>query len=771
MKYTTALALGIRVAIALATCTFFQPDEYFQALEPAHFLVFGYGDLTWEWTSMPPIRSILYPALNVPIYWLLKILILDGISLLGENYCTEAAGTDIWAQELSQKVLGQRYVLATSFLSLTSFFHALSLSRSISNSLETTLPTIALCYYPWGFSVLPSSAITWLVLFARLLWQLRQNPALLRGFITDAISTTCVACCMLFTLDRAYNGTPTLTVPIFLHLNASSISLFYGSASWHYYFTQALPLLAGPALPFALHGHKEWRFLHPLVPTIHLLAARSLALLYDRANSRHSTRNTRSSIKHTHVVLLTLLFIVPSLYVMSHSGEDLSTYQDETDIFFRDPSAFLSTHFLERVDSMVTEKYGEGVMELSGMRGGRVGEGVRIVNVLDPGGVSLVFSELTEGRQRTGHRAAVRLTWERTGISVTCIGLPHAGYYRRHTPTVFSSYRACTLTWPSDHDMGSTRRSLTSGEIQRGYFFLGAYIAIRCGVTRILPLGASVSCPGGTWDPENLAKRVIYGGALIESISPIMFTSPRRCSILDYCLRLRLGVPLGSHVGNVNALRVADYAPSPRRESHSHGSRVETTDANRRGVFDQFIRDKFSTRDLKYYLIGLPRYLDCQVEWMDNLEWVTLHALPPVLEAQLQDVSEFKFLALNPPNPLGKDYAKKGYGDHNKVQRAVIDNSVLPDSGDSTSTSSSQASAYVHLGPCNSGRNKEIEDFVAGISRPFDSRAAQSQYHRGLLKTCLGGELTQLAGCHGCYEYRAVNITHGELLGSEKGAI
>src|SRR5258708_919779 len=72
MQYSTALALLIRVAIALATCTFFQPDEYFQALEPAHYLVFGYGDLTWEWTSKPPIRTILYPALNIPIYWLQK---------------------------------------------------------------------------------------------------------------------------------------------------------------------------------------------------------------------------------------------------------------------------------------------------------------------------------------------------------------------------------------------------------------------------------------------------------------------------------------------------------------------------------------------------------------------------------------------------------------------------------------------------------------------------------------------------------------------------
>ena len=84
MPYTTtlALALAVRVSIALTTRTFFQPDEYFQALEPAHFIVFGYGDLTWEWTSKPPIRNILYPALNVPIYWVLQILSLDQTFLL-----------------------------------------------------------------------------------------------------------------------------------------------------------------------------------------------------------------------------------------------------------------------------------------------------------------------------------------------------------------------------------------------------------------------------------------------------------------------------------------------------------------------------------------------------------------------------------------------------------------------------------------------------------------------------------------------------------------
>ena len=134
MQYSTALALVIRVTIALATRTFFQPDEYFQGLEPAHFLVFGYGDLTWEWTSKPPIRSIIYPALNIPIYWLLKVFRLDGTSLLVRCHFSGchcrltrgtkiaapkvlhglmAAGTDIWVWELSRRTLGQSHVPAT----------------------------------------------------------------------------------------------------------------------------------------------------------------------------------------------------------------------------------------------------------------------------------------------------------------------------------------------------------------------------------------------------------------------------------------------------------------------------------------------------------------------------------------------------------------------------------------------------------------------------------------------------------------------------------
>ena len=81
-----------------------------------------------------------------------------------------AALTDIGVCELARRILGEKYVIGTVslfcteekstrlskdvqiFLSLTSFFHGMSLTRSMSNSLETSLTTIALNYYPWPAS-------------------------------------------------------------------------------------------------------------------------------------------------------------------------------------------------------------------------------------------------------------------------------------------------------------------------------------------------------------------------------------------------------------------------------------------------------------------------------------------------------------------------------------------------------------------------------------------------------------------------------------------
>ena len=53
---------------AVCVRTQFDPDEYWQALEPAHLIVFGEGFLTWEWSPAVGIRSWLYPViLSIPL--------------------------------------------------------------------------------------------------------------------------------------------------------------------------------------------------------------------------------------------------------------------------------------------------------------------------------------------------------------------------------------------------------------------------------------------------------------------------------------------------------------------------------------------------------------------------------------------------------------------------------------------------------------------------------------------------------------------------------
>ncbi|KAI0691035.1 glycosyltransferase family 22 protein [Cytidiella melzeri] len=325
------VALTTRVFVALATQTFFQPDEYYQSLEVAHHLVFGYGHITWEWLTPKPIRSIFYPLLNVPVYLALKQLGLDNTRLLiwGPKvlHGVLACLTDVYICKLTRRVAGERYTMLAFWLSLTNLFNGLSLSRSMSNSLETSLTTVALSLYPWeakshrwrkdyvkalvvaalACAVRPTNAIIWVYMLATSAWQFRHQVKVLVSMAFDTALVGIGAISLLCGLDTWYYGSLTLTPLNFLATNLSSVSLFYGSSAWHYYLTQGIPILCGTAAPFALQstyhhlypgsrasvkrmiglivwtvliyslpGHKEWRFIHPLLPLFQILAAISL---------------------------------------------------------------------------------------------------------------------------------------------------------------------------------------------------------------------------------------------------------------------------------------------------------------------------------------------------------------------------------------------------------------------------------------------------------------------------------------------------------------
>ena len=152
---------------------------------------------------------------------------------------------------------------------------------------------------------------------------------------------------LLGVLDSLYYGSPTFTPLNFLRTNLSSVSLFYGSSPWHYYFTQGIPILCATSLPFVLHGawlstgptgnapvrkmmglivwtlgcyslagHKEWRFLHPLLPLFHILAARSAVDLYQQqATSKRGPRRPHQRPVVKICVVLALLNAAAWLYL------------------------------------------------------------------------------------------------------------------------------------------------------------------------------------------------------------------------------------------------------------------------------------------------------------------------------------------------------------------------------------------------------------------------------------------------------------------------
>lgn len=205
-------------------------------------------------------------------------------------------------------------------------------------------------------------------MFVILFWRARRNAKLLASILRDAVCIGCVPLALhsrklsfdvspssavllaVFTLDTWFYGRPTLTLKNFLLVNASPVSSFYGSNPWHYYIVQALPILCMSALPFVLHGlqlafakhgsklhimagcigwtvsvysfigHKEWRFLHPLLPMMHILAAESIVQLIQGQEVRHARPISRSPATWRRlqfiIPLILVLSIPASIYVM-----------------------------------------------------------------------------------------------------------------------------------------------------------------------------------------------------------------------------------------------------------------------------------------------------------------------------------------------------------------------------------------------------------------------------------------------------------------------
>ncbi|KAG9190760.1 phosphatidylinositol glycan, class B [Alternaria panax] len=322
-----ALLLAFRIVNALTLRTFFQPDEFFQSLEPAWQLAFGPAAnacITWEWRCQ--LRSSLHPVLFAAVYRVAAHLAdLCDLSLptkaellLAAPKVTQAvfaALLDCYTWKLAEKVHGRgsRTALTTLVLSVCSPWQWFCATRTLSNCLETTITSVAIYYWPW-----------------------------------QAKGKRHIAHQDLGLLSEVW----TLPPLRFLYFNiAQSLAVFYGRNRGDYYLTEALPLLLTTSLPFAVIGlwqslqgpgaeplglttsdrpgnaaassqdatgsqilsrlswtviamtvtlsvisHKEVRFLYPILPFLHVISARPL----------NKFLPPRAALSHRAVILLLL---------------------------------------------------------------------------------------------------------------------------------------------------------------------------------------------------------------------------------------------------------------------------------------------------------------------------------------------------------------------------------------------------------------------------------------------------------------------------------
>jgi GPI mannosyltransferase 3 len=360
--------------------SYFDPDEFWQTLEPAYCSVFTTGGtddqrhhpspcqgLTWEWKRrasdiMPttataiglleqslhgPVRSYLSVLPTHALYWLLKRMGADthwlvsrGPMLLQAVTVAAPIDTAIWyagrnlvhsggIDNIGNAAAAARWCL---FGSLTSWFNAYTLVRTISNGQEALFVILAVA--------LMSPELSGTTVLSTRANYLRSSVAFLLGGLGVAIRFTSIAAfvpmgillalreprirtsalylllpCTVFGLtgifiasvvDRVYFGFWTIPFLGSFHFNAiQKLADLYGTHPAHWYLTSGLPTVAGLLLPFALYSfwlfatgastcpgqrnlwiitisyvaavslssHKEFRFILPVLPLICLLTA------------------------------------------------------------------------------------------------------------------------------------------------------------------------------------------------------------------------------------------------------------------------------------------------------------------------------------------------------------------------------------------------------------------------------------------------------------------------------------------------------------------
>ena len=162
--------------------------------------------------------------------------------------------------------------------------------------------------------------------------------------------------------DRLYFGFWTFPPYQWLYFNISaSLAVFYGHMPWHYYLSQGVPLLTTTFLPFALVGlykaassakgpatlqsntlntlalsalvmitslsliaHKEVRFIYPLLPILHILAAPYITAFFTTPSTASQQQPITLRHKPALATILTLNLLLAGYLTLLHQPAPIS---------------------------------------------------------------------------------------------------------------------------------------------------------------------------------------------------------------------------------------------------------------------------------------------------------------------------------------------------------------------------------------------------------------------------------------------------------------
>ncbi|KAM5554037.1 mannosyltransferase APTG1-like [Rosa sericea] len=398
-KNVYLFCLAFRIVNALLVQTYFNPDEHWQALEVAHRITFGFGHLTWEWKK--GIRSYLHPLLFAFLYKVLALLGLDTPWFMVKAprlfQSLFSAFGDLYLYKLSVILFGDQVAKWALFSQLTNWFMFFCLTRTLSNSLETVLTIVSLYYWPcirpsssklplesrkWGLliaalacAIRPTSAIIWLYVGLLELFVSRNK---LRFIFLEVAPVGVLVLGLTFLIDRLMYGSWVLVPLNFLRFNfLSSGGDYYGTHKWHWYFTQGFSVMVFSFLPFSIAGimqskqwklsgliawvlvlysvlgHKEFRFVLPVLPIALIFSGYSLTALKTSVSGNGQRKKSADyHNKFSAKMLLAIFFLlatnIPMALYMSlvhqRGTEDVTYYLSKevvegkvTDILFLMP--------------------------------------------------------------------------------------------------------------------------------------------------------------------------------------------------------------------------------------------------------------------------------------------------------------------------------------------------------------------------------------------------------------------------------------------------